>query len=186
MELKNYINGEWIESKSKERWNVTNPANQKLLATVPMSTREEVLEAIQAAKEAYPEWRRTPPLARVRCLFRLKELMENNFEQLSRVQTMEHGKTIDESRGETRRGIEMVEVATGIPSLMMGCNLEDIAAGIDEHLIYQPVGVFSHIAPFNFPFKVPLWFSPFAMPPGILSLSSPAREIRSARLKLPN
>ena len=88
-----------------------------------MSTTDEVNAAVAAAKEAFPEWRRTTPLARVRCLFRLKELLEENFEQLSRVQTMEHGKTIDESRGETRRGIEMVEVATGIPSLMMGYNL---------------------------------------------------------------
>ena len=127
--LKNYVNGEWVESKSTEVLDIVNPATQKVISQVPMSTPDEVNEAIAAAKEAYPEWRTTTPLARVRCLFRLKELMEENFEQLSRVQTMEHGKTIDESRGETRRGIEMVEVATGIPSLMMGHSLEDIAAG---------------------------------------------------------
>ena len=166
LELKNYINGEWVESKSKEAWDVKNPATQKLLARVPMSTKDEVLAAINAAKEAFPEWRRTTPLARVRCLFRLKELMEKNFERLSRIQTMEHGKTIDESRGETRRGIEMVEVGTGIPSLMMGYNLEDIASGIDEYVIYQPLGVFGNIAPFNFPFMVPLWYSPFALATG--------------------
>src|SRR4030043_880935 len=118
MELKNYINGEWVESKSKQILDVVNPATQKLLARVPMSTKEEVLSAIQTAKEAFPEWRRTPPVARARCLFRLKELLETNFEELSRVQTQEHGKTIDESRGETRRGIENVEVACGIPTLM--------------------------------------------------------------------
>ena len=174
LELKNYINGEWVESKSKERWNVINPATQKLLATVPMSTREEVLSAIQAAKEAYPEWRRTPPLARARCLFRLKELLEKHFERLSRIQTMEHGKTIDESRGETRRGIEMVEVATGIPSLMMGYNLEDVAAGIDEYVIYQPLGVFVNLAPFNFPFMVPLWYSPFALATGNTFIVKPS------------
>jgi len=156
LELKNFINGEWIESKSKVAWDVKNPATQKLLAKVPISTKDEVLGAIKAAKEAFPEWRRTPPLARARCLFRLKELLEKNFERLSRIQTMEHGKTIDESRGETRRGIEMVEVGTGIPSLMMGYNLEDIATGIDEYAIYQPLGVFGHLAPFNFPFMVPL------------------------------
>lgn len=127
MELKNYINGEWIESRSKERWYVINPATQKLLARVPMSTREEVLQAIESAKEAFPEWRRTPTLSRPRCLFRLKELLEKNFERFSRIQTMEHGKTIDESRGATRHGIEMIEVGTGIPSLMMGYNLKDIA-----------------------------------------------------------
>lgn len=174
LELKNYINGEWVESKSKERWNVINPATQKLLATVPMSTKEEVLSAIEAAKEAYPEWRRTPPLARARCLFRLKELLEKHFERLSRIQTMEHGKTIDESRGETRRGIEMVEVATGIPSLMMGYNLEDIAVGIDEYVIYQPLGVFVNLAPFNFPFMVPLWYSPFALATGNTFIVKPS------------
>ncbi len=184
LELKNYINGEWVGSKSKERWDIKNPANQKLLARVPMSTKEEVLGAVKAAKEAYPEWRRTPPLARVRCLFRLKELMEKNFEKLSRVQTMEHGKTIDESRGETRRGIEMVEVGTGIPSLMMGYNLEDIAAGIDEYLIYQPLGVFGHIAPFNFPFMVPLWFSPFAMATGNTFIVKPSPRDPISQVKL--
>jgi malonate-semialdehyde dehydrogenase (acetylating)/methylmalonate-semialdehyde dehydrogenase len=174
LELKNYINGKWVESKSKERWDVINPATQKLLARVPMSTKEEVLSAIQASKEAYPEWRRTPPLARARCLFRLKELLEKHFERLSRIQTMEHGKTIDESRGETRRGIEMVEVATGIPSLMMGYNLEDIAAGIDEYVIYQPLGVFVNLAPFNFPFMVPLWYSPFALATGNTFIVKPS------------
>ncbi|MGQ9638263.1 MAG: CoA-acylating methylmalonate-semialdehyde dehydrogenase [Thermodesulfobacteriota bacterium] len=174
LELKNYINGEWVESRSKERWDVINPATQKLLARVPMSTREEVLQAIKSAKEAFPEWRRTPPLSRARCLFRLKELLEKNFERLSRIQTMEHGKTIDESRGETRRGIEMVEVGTGIPSLMMGYNLEDIAAGIDEYVIYQPLGVFSHLAPFNFPFMVPLWYSPFALATGNTFIVKPS------------
>ncbi|MFB3884649.1 MAG: CoA-acylating methylmalonate-semialdehyde dehydrogenase [Thermodesulfobacteriota bacterium] len=184
LELKNYINGEWVKSKSKEVWDVKNPATQKLLARVPMSTKDEVLAAINAAKEAFPEWRRTTPLARVRCLFRLKELMENNFEQLSRVQTMEHGKTIDESRGETRRGIEMVEVGTGIPSLMMGYNLEDIAAGIDEYVIYQPLGVFAHIAPFNFPFMVPLWYSPFALATGNTFIVKPSPRDPISQVKL--
>jgi len=182
--LKNYINGEWVESKSKQMLDVVNPATQKHLARVPMSTKEEVNAAIQAAQEAFPEWRRTTPLARVRCLFRLKELMEKNFEQLSRVQTMEHGKTIDESRGETRRGIEMVEVGTGIPSLMMGYNLEDIAAGIDEYVIHQPLGVFAHIAPFNFPFMVPLWYSPFALATGNTFIVKPSPRDPISQVKL--
>jgi malonate-semialdehyde dehydrogenase (acetylating)/methylmalonate-semialdehyde dehydrogenase len=184
IELQNYIDGEWVESKTDERWDVVNPTTQKVLAKVPMSTKDEVSAAIRAAQEAFPEWRRTPPLARVRCLFRLKELLEKNFEELSRVQTMEHGKTIDESRGETRRGIEMVEVGTGIPSLMMGYNLEDIAAGIDEYVIHQPLGVFAHIAPFNFPFMVPLWYSPFALATGntFVVKPSPRDPISQAKL----
>jgi malonate-semialdehyde dehydrogenase (acetylating)/methylmalonate-semialdehyde dehydrogenase len=182
--LKNYINGEWVESKSDEILDIVNPATQKVISKVPMSTAGEVNAAIKAAKEAFPEWRETTPLARVRCMFRLKELLEENFEQLSRVQTQEHGKTIDESRGETRRGIEMVEVSTGIPSLMMGCNLEDIASGIDEYLIYQPLGAFCCIAPFNFPFMVPLWYSPFAMATGNTFVVKPSPRDPISQVKL--
>ncbi len=184
LELENYINGEWVKSESQEIKDVINPATQKVLAKVPMSTQKEVTAAIEAAQEAFPEWRRTAPLARVRCLFRLKELLEENFEELSRVQTMEHGKTIDESRGETRRGIEMVEVATGIPSLMMGQCLEDIAEGIDEYLIYQPLGVFTHIAPYNFPFMVPLWYTPFALATGNTFVLKPSPRDPISQVKL--
>lgn len=182
--LKNYINGEWVESSSDQIMNIVNPATQKTIARVPMSTRAEVDAAVKAAKDAFPEWRRTPPLVRARYLFRLKNLMEERFEELSRIQTMEHGKTIDESRGETRRGIEMVEVATGIPSLMMGYNLEDIASGIDEYLIYQPLGVFCHIAPFNFPFMVPLWFSPFALATGNTFVVKPSPRDPISQVKI--
>jgi len=171
--LKSYVDGEWVESKG-ELQDIVNPATGKIIAKVPFSTREEVDAAVQVAREAYPEWRRTTPLARVRCLFRLKELLEENFEEISIVQTMEHGKTIDESRGETRRGIENVEVATGIPTLIMGYNLEDIATGIDEYLIRQPLGVFSCIAPFNFPFMIPLWFAPYAVATGNCIIIKPS------------
>jgi len=184
LRLKNFINGDWVESESDQILDIINPATQKTIAKVPMSTRDEVNMAVKAAKEAFPDWRRTTPLARARCLFRLKELMEENFEELSRIQTMEHGKTIDESRGETRRGIEMVEVATGIPSLMMGYNLEDIATGIDEYVIYQPLGVFCHIAPFNFPLMVPLWFSPFALATGNTFVLKPSPRDPISQVKL--
>jgi len=184
LKLKNYINGRWVDSKSEKVVDVRNPATQEVIAKVPMSTGDEVAATIRAAREAFPEWRRTPPLARARCLFRLKELLEENFELISRIQTMEHGKTIDESRGETRRGIEMVEVATGIPSLMMGYNLEDIASGIDEYVIYQPLGVFAHIAPFNFPFMVPLWYSPFALATGNTFIVKPSPRDPISQVKL--
>jgi malonate-semialdehyde dehydrogenase (acetylating)/methylmalonate-semialdehyde dehydrogenase len=184
LEIQNYINGEWIKSESAQIVDIVNPATQKTIARAPMSTKNEVDQAVDAAKEAFPDWRRTPPLARARCLSRLIELLEENFEQLSRIQTMEHGKTIDESRGETRRGIEMVEVATGIPSLMMGYNLEDIATGIDEYVIYQPLGVFCHIAPFNFPFMVPLWFSPFALATGNTFVVKPSPRDPVSQVKL--
>ena len=181
--LKNFIGGEWVESKG-ELVDVVNPAKYETIARVPISTREEIDAAVEAAKEAFSDWRRTTPLARVRCLFRLKELLEEHFEELSRIQTQEHGKTIDESRGETRRGIEQVEVATGIPSLMMGYNLEDIATGIDEYLIRQPVGVFGIIPAFNFPFMIPLWFAPYAMATGNCVVIKPSPEVPLSQMRL--
>ncbi len=181
--VKNFIGGEWVESKG-ELVDIVNPANQKVIGKVPMSTKDELNAAVDAAREAFPSWRRTPPLSRVRVLFRLKELMEEHFEELSRIQTVEHGKTIDESRGETRRGIENVEVATGIPSLMMGYNLEDISAGIDEYVINQPVGVFGIIPPFNFPFMVPLWFIPYAIATGNTVVLKPSPEDPTSQVKV--
>ena len=183
LELKNFIDGELVSSKGELR-DVVNPATARVIARVPISTGEEFDQAVEAAKEAYPEWRRTPPVARARCLFRLKEMLEEHFEELSRIQTMEHGKTIDESRGESRRGIENVEVATGIPSLMMGYNLEDIASGMDEYLIRQPLGVFGIIGPFNFPFMVPLWFAPYAVATGNCIVLKPSSEDPISQAKI--
>jgi malonate-semialdehyde dehydrogenase (acetylating)/methylmalonate-semialdehyde dehydrogenase len=183
LHLQNYIDGEWVDSEGDLR-GVVNPATQKVIASVPVSTRQDLEQAVVAAAEAFPDWRRTPPLARVRSLFRLKQLLEDNFEELSRIQTMEHGKTIDESRGETRRGIENVEVATGIPSLMQGTSLEDIAAGIDEYLIRQPLGVFAIIGPYNFPFMVPLWFIPYALATGNCIVVKPSSEDPISQIKI--
>lgn len=173
--INNYIDGEWVDSQG-ERKDVVNPATGKVIATVPTSTRDELNEAVEAAQEAFPLWRQVPPLSRARCMLRLKELLEENFEEVSRIQTMEHGKAIDDSRGETRRGIENVEVAAGIPSLMMGDYLEDIAAGIDEYLIRQPLGVFGLITPFNFPFMIGLWFAPYAVATGNCVVLKPSSE----------
>jgi malonate-semialdehyde dehydrogenase (acetylating)/methylmalonate-semialdehyde dehydrogenase len=166
IKIQNYIDGDWVESTSGEYRDVINPATQKLIAKVPLGNSEDVKTAVDAASDAFSNWRRTTPLTRSRYFFRLKQLLEDNFETISRVCTMEHGKIIDESRGEIRRGIENVEVAAGIPSLMMGYNLEDISRGIDEILIKQPLGVFSCIAPYNFPFMVPLWYLPTAVATG--------------------
>lgn len=182
-EVKNYINGEWVDSKG-QIVDVVNPATGKVIGKCPISTREEIDEAVAAAKAAYPEWRRTTPLARSRYLFRLKELLEENFEELSRIQTMEHGKTIDESRGETRRGIENVEVACGIPTLMQGYYSEDIATGIDEYLVPTPLGVFGIIGPFNFPFMIPLWSAPYAIATGNTIVIKPSSEVPLSQTRL--
>ncbi len=181
--IRNFINGEWVESKGELR-DVVNPATLQTIARVPISTKEEMDAAVEAAQEAFPSWRATPPVARTRYLFRLKELLEEHFEELSRIQTQEHGKTIDESRGETRRGIENVEVACGIPTLMMGYNAEDIASGIDEYLIPQPLGVFGIIGPFNFPFMIPLWSAPYAVATGNCVIIKPSPEVPISQAKL--
>ena len=181
--IKNYIDGEWVESKG-DVVDVVNPVDCETIAQVPISTKEEMDDAVAAAKAAFPDWRKTTPLARSRILFRLKELLEENFEELSRIQTQEHGKTIDESRGETRRGIENVEVACGIPTLMQGYYSEDIATGIDEWVIPSPLGVFGIIGPFNFPFMIPLWSAPYAVATGNCVIVKPSPEVPNSQMRL--
>ncbi|MES0363223.1 MAG: CoA-acylating methylmalonate-semialdehyde dehydrogenase [Desulfobacteria bacterium] len=181
--IKNYIDGAWVESKG-EIVDVVNPATCKIIGQVGISTKEEIDAAVMAAKEAFADWRRTPAVSRARYLFRLLHLLEENFEELSRIQTQEHGKTIDESRGETRRGIENVEVACGIPTLMMGDSSEDIASGIDEYLIRVPLGVFGIIGPFNFPFMIPLWSAPYAVATGNTVIIKPSSEVPFSQTKI--
>lgn len=181
--IKNYINDEWVESKGRTQ-DVVNPANGKTIARVPISTKGELDAAVKAARQAFPDWRRTTPVARARCLFRLKELLEKNFEELSRIQTQEHGKTIDESRGETRRGIENVEVACGIPTLMQGYYSEDIASGIDEWVIPTALGVFGIIGPYNFPFMIPLWSAPYAVATGNCVVIKPSSEVPISQMRI--
>ncbi len=181
--IKHYIGGEFVEPKG-EVIDVVNPATCETIAKVGIGTKEEFDMAVQAAKEAYEDWRRTPPVARARYLFRLKELVEEHFEELSRIQTQEHGKTIDESRGETRRGIENIEVACGIPSLMKGEFSEDVAYGIDEYLIRVPLGVFGVIGPFNFPFMIPLWSAPYAVATGNCVIIKPSSEVPISQYRL--
>jgi malonate-semialdehyde dehydrogenase (acetylating)/methylmalonate-semialdehyde dehydrogenase len=181
--VKNYIDGEWVASEGEVE-DVVNPATGRTIAKVPISTEAEMDAAIAAATAAFPDWRRTTPLARARYLFRLKELLEENFEELSRIQTQEHGKTIDESRGETRRGIENVEVACGIPTLMQGYYAEDIATGIDEWVIPTPLGAFGIIGPFNFPFMIPLWSAPYAVATGNCVVIKPSPEVPISQMRL--
>ncbi|MEP7287265.1 MAG: CoA-acylating methylmalonate-semialdehyde dehydrogenase [Chloroflexota bacterium] len=172
--VRNYINGAWVTSKSTRIQNALNPATGEILAEVPLSTAAEVDKAVQAAKEAFYEWRTTPPYTRARSMFKFKNLMEANFEDLSRLVVMENGKTIDEARAEVRRAIENIELAAGIPQQMMGYNLEDVAQGIDESALRQPIGVFASINPFNFPAMVPLWFLPVGVACGNTYITKPS------------
>ncbi len=172
--VKNYINGSWVASKSSRKQPVMNPATGEQLAEVPLSTAAEVDKAVKAAAAAFYEWRTTPPYTRARAMFKFKNLMEENFEELSRLVVKENGKTIDESRGEVRRSIENIELAAGIPQQMMGYNLEDVAQGIDETALRQPIGVCASINPFNFPAMVPLWFLPVGVACGNTYIVKPS------------
>ncbi|MDP3185709.1 MAG: aldehyde dehydrogenase family protein, partial [Anaerolineales bacterium] len=156
--LQNYINGKWVASTTGKFRDVANPATADILAKVPVSSPAELDEAVQLAHKAFHDWRRVPVTKRIQYMFKLKELLEANFEDLARSITLEHGKTLDESRGEMRRAIENVEVACGAPTLIMGDVVEDIAPGIDEYMIRQPLGVAGIISPFNFPAMIAFWF----------------------------
>jgi len=175
--LRNFVGGRWVESRAREFLDVYNPARGEVIARTPLSTGEDLDAAVAAAKKAFPGWRDTPAVVRARALFRFRDLLEQNFEELARTVTAENGKTIDESRGSVRRGIECVEVACGSPSLMMGYGLENISSGIDCQVIRQPVGVCAAIAPFNFPAMVPLWFLPFAVGTGNTIIVKPSEQV---------
>lgn len=175
--LFNYINGQWCTSSAAELLDVVNPATAQVLAKVPLSPKGDVETAAQAAATAFRDWRRVPPTERVQYLFKLKFLLEEHLEDLSRTITTECGKTFAESKAELERAIENVEVACGIPMLMQGYNLEDIARGIDEIMIRQPVGVIAIIAPFNFPGMIPFWFLPYAIACGNTCIVKPSEKV---------
>jgi len=176
LEIKNYINGTWRNSAATEFKNVFDPANGELLARTPLSPAAEVDQAVQAAAAAFSAWRRTPAVERIQYLFNLKVLMEDHGDDLAQLITLENGKTIKESGGEIRRAIENVEVACGIPAMIQGTVSEDIAAGIDEFMIRQPVGVVAIIAPFNFPGMIPFWFLPYAIATGNTVIVKPSER----------
>jgi malonate-semialdehyde dehydrogenase (acetylating)/methylmalonate-semialdehyde dehydrogenase len=176
--LKNYVNGYWVDSASHDTLEVLNPATQEPVARVPLSTPGEVDAAVADAQQAFEAWRETPPQIRARHLFRLKALLEEHFETLARTIVVENGKTLEEARGSVRRAIDNVDVATGIPSLMMGYGLEDgAAAGMDEETVRQPLGVFASVSPFNFPAMVPFWSWPYAVATGNTFIVKPSEQV---------
>ncbi|MEM6835382.1 MAG: CoA-acylating methylmalonate-semialdehyde dehydrogenase [Cyanobacteria bacterium P01_C01_bin.120] len=175
--LKNYIAGAWQLSSASDRLPVHNPATAAVLAQVPLSPSDEVAQATAAAVKAFPAWRRLPAVERVQYLFKLKGRLEHHADEIARIITQECGKTLKESRGELQRAIENVEVACGIPTAMQGAFSEDIARGIDEFMVRQPLGVAAAIAPFNFPAMIPFWFMPYAIACGNTYLVKPSEKV---------
>lgn len=174
--LKNYFNGEWVEASTDKYTPVVNPATCELMAETPDSAVADVDDVVRAAAEAYLEWRQTPILSRTRYMYAFKNLLEERFNDLAEMVVKENGKTIDEARGEVRRGIESVEFAFSVPALMTGFKVEDISSGIDETAERQPLGVFAAITPFNFPMMVPLWFLPVAIACGNTFVLKPSPQ----------
>ena len=180
----NYIDGEWIESTAVNFIEVINPATGEHLGQTPLSLRSDVDACIQAAHAAFPGWRRTPAVERVQYLFKLKVLMEDNLDDLARTITQECGKTYEEAVAEMRRAIENVEIACGIPILAQGTIAEDIAPGIDEIMIRQPVGVAAAICPFNFPGMIPFWFMPYGLACGNTYIVKPSERVSLTMQKI--
>jgi len=182
--IQNYIGGRWVASDATRFGEVRNPATDTVLARVPLGGAADVDRAVQAALAAYPGWRATPPVHRLKPLFKLKSLFEEHFEDVARVCTREHGKTLEESRSSVRRAIDNVDNALAIPQLMQGTSLEDIATGIDCHTVRQPLGVFAAITPFNFPAMVPMWFLPYAVACGNTFIVKPSERVPLSQVRI--
>ena len=184
--LKNYINGSWTESREQQTANVVNPANQEILAKVPYgeNTVADVNSAVSAAAEALKEWRDTPVMKRVQPLYKMKQLLEDNIDEIARLITLECGKTFIESKAEMQRAIENVETACGTPILIQSEFSENVAPGIDEFMIRQAVGVCAIISPFNFPGMIPFWFLPYAIACGNSVVVKPSEKVPLTMMKV--
>jgi malonate-semialdehyde dehydrogenase (acetylating) / methylmalonate-semialdehyde dehydrogenase len=175
--VKNFIGGEWVTSHSRDFLPIVNPATREVVGRVPAGASSDAAAAVEAAAAAFPEWRCTPREDRVQYLFRLKQLLEEHVEEIARICTAENGKTLSESRAEVRRAIENAEVACGIPMLLQGYNLEDVARGINETMIRQPLVVVAAITPFNFPAMISFWFLPYAVACGNTFILKPSEKV---------
>jgi malonate-semialdehyde dehydrogenase (acetylating)/methylmalonate-semialdehyde dehydrogenase len=179
-----FIGGEWSRPVAVTATPVFNPSIGEVIAQTPACDAKIVDQAVSAAHEAFSAWWETPPVERARILFRFKMLLEEHFDELTWCTTREHGKTLTESRGDVRRGIEMVEFACGIPSLLMGETLETVARGIDCEVLRQPLGVCVGITPFNFPAMVPLWMYPVALACGNTFVLKPSEKVPLTAIKI--
>ena len=175
--IRNYINNQWRQPEFVGEFDVINPATGELIGRTPLSAASEVDAAAQSASAALPAWRRTPAVERIQYLFKLKYLMDEHIDELSRTIVKECGKTFEEAKAEMRRAIENVETACSIPILSQGAISEDIAPGIDEIMIRQPVGVAAAICPFNFPGMIPFWFMPYALACGNTYIVKPSERV---------
>ena len=174
--LQNLINGRFVDASAVERLDVPNPSTREVLAQVPLSGAEDVDRAADAAVAAFAGWSQVPPAERARLMFRYRDVLERHKDELARLVTLENGKNLDDARGEVRRGIEVVEFACGIPTLLMGSVLPNVSREIDSEMIRFPVGVAAGITPFNFPCMVPMWLFPVALACGNTFILKPSER----------
>ncbi len=184
--LKNYINGKWVESQENTTVDVVNPANQEVMAKAPFGrkTGNDVQEAVSAAAKALKDWKDTPVMKRVQPLYKLKQLLEEHQDEIAELITLECGKSFAESKAEIQRGIENVETACATPTLMQSEFSENVATGIDEFMIRQPIGVCACISPFNFPGMIPFWFLPYAIACGNSFILKPSEKVPLTMIKV--
>jgi malonate-semialdehyde dehydrogenase (acetylating)/methylmalonate-semialdehyde dehydrogenase len=169
--------GKWWQSAGSRRSNVHNPSTGQIIANVPLAGADEVDRVVRAAAAALPDWSATPVVERCRMLFRFRELLAQRFDEVARLVTREHGKTLAEARASVQRGLEVVEFACGIPGLLMGQTLPDVARGVDCETVRHPVGVCAGITPFNFPAMVPMWMFPVAIACGNTFILKPSEKV---------
>jgi malonate-semialdehyde dehydrogenase (acetylating)/methylmalonate-semialdehyde dehydrogenase len=175
--VKFYTNGVWQDAPGRTLHPITNPATGQVIAQLPYATADDVDRTAHAAHAAFLKWREVPVAERVQVFYRYKNLLEKHAEEIARILSTENGKTLDDAAGSVRRAIQMVEVACGMPSLMMGQSLENVSKGIDCQTIRQPLGVCAGITPFNFPAMVPMWMFPFAIACGNTFILKPSEKV---------
>jgi malonate-semialdehyde dehydrogenase (acetylating) / methylmalonate-semialdehyde dehydrogenase len=174
--IRNLVGSDWRTADATASLPVYDPATGEVIEQVPLSTTADVDAAVQAASRAFERWSRTPLMERVSLMFRFKAVLEEHFEELAGIVTRHHGKTLEESRGEVRRGIEVVDFACGAPTLLQGRTLRDVSGGVDQDLYRYPVGVCAGIPPFNFPVMIPLWMFPLAVVAGNTFVLKPSER----------
>lgn len=179
-----WINGQRIAATSNRSGDIFNPATGEIIRRVALADANDVARAVAAAQAALPGWRATTPLRRARILTRFRELMEQHRDELARLASEEHGKTLADAAGSVQRGIEVIEFACGVPHLLKGEHAEDVGRGVDCHSLLQPVGVCAGITPFNFPVMVPLWMFPMAIACGNTFVLKPSEKVPSCSLRM--
>ncbi|MGF1610329.1 MAG: CoA-acylating methylmalonate-semialdehyde dehydrogenase [Kiloniellales bacterium] len=182
--INHYINGKTVAGRSGRQGDVYNPAFGEVIRKVDFASPAEVRAAVEAARAAFPAWAATPPIRRARVMFRLKQLIEDNIDELARLVTEEHGKTVPDAKGSITRGVEVIEFACGIPHLLKGDYTESVGTDVDSYSMRQPLGVVAGITPFNFPAMIPCWMGPMAIVCGNTFILKPSEKDPSFSMRL--